>query len=97
MGTPPKYDSKSEFQSITYIEGLRTQRSYYIGQYLSAEQSNVYSINDTSEITEAKTFIRRFTIHLINKDGVVTEWRNYEKGEKDSVSYVRNREELLEI
>ena len=95
MGEIPRYDVNSELKSITYIEGVDIQRVHYLGQPIG--QSYVYKISDTSVLMAGSTFVRRFTIYLIDRKGIITEWRNYEKGTKDSVSYVYNREELIEI
>lgn len=95
MGEIPRYDVNSELKSITYVEGLSIQRVHYLGQPI--KNGYIYRISDTSTIMGGTTFVRRFTIYLINEDGIVTEWRNYEKGDRDSVSYVYNREELIKV
>ena len=96
MGKTPTYDPKSHLKSITYVEGLSIQRVHYLGQRIASEKSHIYRIDETSELKGGQQYIYRFTIYLINENGIVTEWRNHVVGSRDSVSYVSNTLELIE-
>ena len=87
------YNPESEYRRISFKIGNSKEGHYQLGQPIASERAYIYSIDDTStNIGEgkAKTFIRSFTIKLINKVGEVYAWYVYEKGTGDSVTLQLN-------
>ena len=91
-----KENLNSEFRAISWKEANKYRR-YMIGNEVMSDEdsdgkpirSYVYSIDDTSyRVDGTNTFVLRYTVRLISKNGEVFDW--YEVVNGDNITLMRN-------
>jgi len=87
------HNSNSEYRRISFVGGLSKEHHFQIGQEIRAEKAFVYEIKETSRSIDNSKFILRYTIYLINDQGVVYPW--YEVVEPINLVLQRSHEELI--